>query len=59
MFGKKDNLGNFRIGDHDIIPEEYVKLLGLHIDRKLNFNIRISNINQKAGRQVKVIFRLC
>ena len=38
VFGKKDNLGTFRIGDHDIVPEEYVKLLGLHVDKKLNFN---------------------
>ena len=59
VFGKKDNLGTFRIGDHDIVPEEYVKLLGLHVDRKLNFNTHISNISQKAGRQVKVISRLC
>ena len=57
VFGKKHNLGNFRIGDHDIVPEDYVKLLGLHVDRKLNFNIHISNISQKAGRQVKVISR--
>ena len=47
VFGKKDNLGNFRIGDHDIVPEDYVKLLGLHVDRKLNFNTRISNISQR------------
>ena len=58
VVGKKNNLGNFRIGDHDIVPEDYVKLLGLHVDRKLNFNIHISNISQKAGRQVKVISRL-
>ena len=56
VFGKKENLGTFRIGDHDIVPEEYVKLLGLHVDRKLNFNTRISNISQKEGRQVKVIY---
>ena len=37
VFGKKDNLGNFRIGGHDIVPEEYVKLLGLHVDRKLTY----------------------
>ena len=45
----KDNLGTFIIGDHDIVPEEYVKLLGLHVDRKLNFNTHISNISQKQG----------
>ena len=53
VFGKKDNLGNFRIGDHDIVPEDYEQLLGLHVDRKIHFSTRISNISQKAGRQVK------
>ena len=43
----------------DIVPEDYVKLLGLHVDRKLNFNSHISNISQKAGRQVKIISRFC
>ena len=59
VFGKKDNLVNFRIVDHDIVPEDYVQLLDLHVDRKLNYNTYISNISQKAGRQVKFISRLC
>ena len=43
VFGKKD-LCNFRIGDHDIVPAEYVKLLGLNVDRKLNFNTHVSKV---------------
>ena len=39
-------------------PEERVKLLGVHIDNKLNFGHHVSHICQKAGKQVKVLGRL-
>ena len=31
----------------------------MHVDNKLNFNVHISKLCQKAGRQVSVISRLC
>ena len=39
-------------------PEERVKLLGVHIDNKLNFGHHVSHICQKAGKQVKILGRL-
>ena len=35
-------------------PDEWVKLLGVHIDNKLNFGHHVSHICQKADKQVKV-----
>ena len=29
VFGKQDNLGSFKIGDHNILPEDNVKILEL------------------------------
>ena len=59
VFGKQDNLGSFKIGDHNILPEDNVKILGLHVDNKLNFNTQITQVCQKAGRKVQVLSRLC
>ena len=39
-------------------PEERVKLLGVHIDNKLDFGHHVSRICQIAGKQVKVLGRL-
>jgi hypothetical protein len=36
--------------------EDEVKLLGVTIDFKLNFNAHISNICKKAARQLNVLF---
>jgi hypothetical protein len=36
-----------------------VKLLGVAIDFKLNFNENISNICKKASRQLNVLKRIC
>ena len=58
VFGKQDNLGQFNIGDHKILPEDNVKILGLNVDNKLNFNTQITNICQTAGRKVQVLSRL-
>ena len=35
-----------------------MKLLGLHLDGKLNFNMHISNICKSAANQVNALFRL-
>ena len=59
VFGKYDDLGTFRVDNHDIIPEDTVKILGLTVDCKLKFDVHLSNVCQKAGRQIKVLSRLC
>ena len=42
----------------DIRQTEDVKLLGVIIDRKLNFDNHVRNLCQKAGRQLNVLARL-
>ena len=58
VFGKHDHIGDFIIGNHIIKPVKSVKLLGLNLDNKLNFESHISNLCQKAGRQIHVLARL-
>ena len=41
------------------MPEDDVKIIGLHVDNKLNFNAQITQVCQKAGRKVQVLSRLC
>ena len=57
-FGKVVNPDTFIINGNVVRPEEMVKLLGVHIDNKLNFGHHVSHICQKAGKQVKVLGRL-
>jgi len=59
VFGKNENLGSFKIGKHDIVPQDNVKILGLSLDSELNFDTRISNLCQKGGNQINVLARLC
>ena len=59
VFGRKDNLGSFKIDIHDIIPDDVVKILGLHLDNNLNFDVHISKLCKKAGNQICVLARLC
>ena len=47
-----------KISDTEIICEEVVKLLGVDIDYKLNFDQHISNLCRKAGQQLNVLKRL-
>ena len=42
-----------------IKSENVVKLLGIHIDDKLNFNHHLSLISKKAARQINALQRLC
>ena len=57
FFGKQDNLGQFNIGDNNILPEDNVKILGLNVDNKLNCNTQITNICQTARIIVQVLKR--
>ena len=49
---------NFQLGNITIKPEDKVKLLGIELDSKLNFNCHIHGIFQKAARQINALKRL-
>ena len=58
VFGKHEGTYNIKIRDHVIESVDNVKILGLHIDNKLNFDTHISKVCQKTGRQIQVMSRL-
>ncbi len=45
--GKVDGTGEITIANQSIMPENSVKLLGIYVDNKLNFNVHISYIVRK------------
>ena len=49
---------NFQLGNITIKPEDKVRLLGIDLDSKLNFNCHIHEICQKAARQINALKRL-
>lgn len=53
-----DSVTSFDIGQTVINTEENVKLLGVHIDDKLNFDKHISEICKKCAKQINVLKRL-
>ena len=62
LFVKKDQTNtcgvNLVLQGHSIKSEETVKLLGVTLDYKLNFDPHISNICKKAAAQLNVLKRL-
>ena len=59
IFGKAYNTPtHFSIHGTDIIPGESVKLLGVHIDERLNFGNQAAAICKKASKQVNAMMRL-
>ena len=48
----------FEIGDNVIEASPSVKLLGVQIDDKLNFNLHITNICRSAANQLNALMRL-
>ena len=46
-----------RVGESYIKEEQFVKLLGVHIDNKLNFNDHISKLVKKANSKLYVVKR--
>lgn len=48
----------FKVGEAEICCEETVKLLGVDIDFKLNFNTHISNLLKKASQQLNILKRI-
>ena len=49
---------NFAVGNVTINPSQSVKLLGIEIDSKLNFDTHVHEICQKAARQINALKRL-
>ena len=49
---------NFAVGNVTINPSRSVKLLGIEIDPKLNFDTHVHEICQKAARQINALKRL-
>ena len=58
VFGKNESIKDIKIGNVNIQPVNYVKVLGVYLDNKLNFDLHITKLSQKAGRQIQVISRL-
>ena len=55
---KEQNNTPVKINGVDITPESSVKLLGIEIDKKLNFKKHISTLCNKASNQLNAICRL-
>ena len=49
---------SFNVNNNIITCDEEVKLLGVTIDFKLNFNTHVSNVCKKASRQLNVLKRI-
>ena len=58
-FSKDDISIQYEIDGSKVNSESTVKLLGVHIDRKLTFSHHVSVICKKAARQINVLQRLC
>ena len=51
-------LMSFCVADSTIPCEETVKFLGVKLDYKLNFNVKVSRICLKVARQLNVLQRI-
>ena len=51
--GYKNEIVSANIGNEKILESNKQKLLGLDIDRNLNFNERVSSLFRKAGDMAK------
>ena len=49
---------NINIGNDEIIGESSIKLLGITIDNKLNFNEHVTNICKKANHKLHALARI-
>jgi hypothetical protein len=45
--------------DNEIISSNFIKVLGITLDDKLNFDIHVTNICRQAARQINALKRLC
>ena len=51
-------LVHLMVKDREIRTDEHVKLLGIHLDKKLDFEYHISELCQKAGNQLNALARI-
>ena len=58
ILGYRGEIGHIDLGENRVTCEESVKLLGIHIDKNLNFKNHIQSICKKAGAQLNVLSRL-
>ena len=59
VFEKRSvNHPNIVIGDHEISSCENYKYLGIHFDKKLNFEVHLSKITGKLARQSGILYKL-
>ena len=54
----KEKIFTFELDNVTMILDDVVKLLGVHLDSKLNFENHISHIFKKAGNHLNVLKRL-
>ena len=60
IFLSRENVSiDFEIDNQKIQSESVVKLLGINIDNKLNFDCHVSIISRKAAKQINALQRLC
>jgi hypothetical protein len=55
--GKKDHLVTVKVGDSTIEEDKIVKLLGVYIDKDLNFEYHLIDKIKKANSKLAVIKR--
>ena len=48
----------FEIDDITLVAEKYVKLIGVNLDKKLNYDTHIQQICKKAGNHLNALKRL-
>ena len=56
---RDDTQTNFRVENNVIKADTKVKLLGIHIDKKLKFDDHTALICKKAARQINALQRIC
>ena len=56
--GNTDSTINLSVGGEQIEQSRSIKILGVNIDEKLNFNIHISAVCKRVSRQVGILNRL-
>jgi len=49
---------NINVGNETISPSDFIKLLGVSIDKDLSFKAHVTNICKKTSRQVNVLGRI-
>ena len=58
VFDKTNISRTLNLDDNEIMSEQCVKLLGVNIDKNLNFSSHVSATCKKAGKQLNVLSRL-